>query len=259
MILPPPFFAAWMVLGRWWAVPGFLQTWHLEGQTIQSWFHATRASCLSQSESFRCFYFLQSPSRLSVWPLFHKAQIIVLQWLFSYRKFLPSSLRISTSYSISYQGPSPLIAQFGRAAIVLLFYFILFYFIFFVPFPRSVPLCNPSRPFLWPNCLVFCSHMHCKLWDLDGCVSFPNHAQSIEFATGRLQSRCRDISKVIKRNARHLSSISSIIANSLNTCANVMFHFFLFNKLAKNYLLGHYGVLSANWWWRKKIFVMILA
>ena len=30
MMLPPPCFTAGMVLGRWWAVPGFLQRWRLE-------------------------------------------------------------------------------------------------------------------------------------------------------------------------------------------------------------------------------------
>jgi hypothetical protein len=29
MMLPPPCFTVGMVLARWWAVPGFLQTWHL--------------------------------------------------------------------------------------------------------------------------------------------------------------------------------------------------------------------------------------
>ena len=30
MMLPPPYFTAGMVLGRWWVVPGFFQTWRLE-------------------------------------------------------------------------------------------------------------------------------------------------------------------------------------------------------------------------------------
>ena len=29
IMLPPPCFTVWMVLARWWAVPGFLQTWRL--------------------------------------------------------------------------------------------------------------------------------------------------------------------------------------------------------------------------------------
>ena len=36
-----------ILLGRWWAVPTFLQTWHLELRPNQSWFHQTR-------ESFMC-------------------------------------------------------------------------------------------------------------------------------------------------------------------------------------------------------------
>ena len=47
---PPPCFTVGMILGRWWAVPGFLQTWCLELRP-NSWFHQTRESCVSQSES----------------------------------------------------------------------------------------------------------------------------------------------------------------------------------------------------------------
>ena len=54
---------------------------------------------------------------------------------------------------------------------------------------------------------------------------------------------------MIKRNGRHLSLISSVIAKGLNTYANVIFQFFLFNRLAKMskilFLLCHCGVLSA--------------
>ena len=37
--------------------------------------------------------------------------------------------------------------------------------------------------------------------------AFPNHVQSIEFTTGGLQSSCRNISRMINGNRRHLSSI----------------------------------------------------
>ena len=82
---------------------------------------------------------------------------------------------------------------------------------FFVAFPRSVPR---PQSCLWAlqavpstSWLGFCSDMHCQLWDLiyRQMCAFPNHVQSIEFTTGGLQSRCRNISKMIKRNGRHLS------------------------------------------------------
>ena len=66
---------------------------------------------------------------------------------------------------------------------------------------------------------------------LDVCItthsSTSNYVQSIEFSTGGLQSRCRNISRMIKRNGRHLSSIWSDTANSLNVYVNVIFQFFL--------------------------------
>jgi len=46
---------------------------------------------------------------------------------------------------------------------------------------------------------------------------FPNHVQLIELATGGFQSSCRDISRMIKGNWMHLSSIWSVIAKGLNT------------------------------------------
>ena len=46
---------------------------------------------------------------------------------------------------------------------------------------------------------------------------FLNHVQSIELATGGLQSSCRDIPRMIKGNWMHLSSIWSVIGKTLNT------------------------------------------
>ena len=40
--------------------------------------------------------------------------------------------------------------------------------------------------------------------------------------------------KMIKRNGRHLSEISSVIAKGLNTYVNVIFQLFPFNTFAKN-------------------------
>jgi hypothetical protein len=61
--------------------------------------------------------------------------------------------------------------------------------------------------------------MHWQMWDLyiDRCVPFANHVQSIERTICGLQSSCRNISRMIIGNRMHLSSISSLIANGLNT------------------------------------------
>ena len=144
------------------------------------------------------------------------------------------------------QGPSPPIAQFGRAASsrkslggskllpfkndgghcvlgdlqccrnVL------------VPFPRSVPRHNPVSElygqFLQPHGLVFaltCT-VNCGTLYRQVCA-FPNHVQSIEFTTGGLQSSCRNISRMIIGNRMHLSSISGLIAMGLNTCVNKVY------------------------------------
>ena len=83
--------------------------------------------------------------------------------------------------------------------------------------------------FLRPHGLVFtlaCT-VNCGTLYRQVCA-FPNHVQSIEFTTGGLQSSCRNISRMINGNRMHLSSISSLIAKSLNTYVNKVF---LFNIL----------------------------
>ena len=75
MMLPPPSFTVGMV-------PGFLQTWLLAFRPrVQSWFHQTRESCFSWSES-PLGVFWQTPSGLScafywgvasIWPLCQSA------------------------------------------------------------------------------------------------------------------------------------------------------------------------------------------
>ena len=83
----------------------------------------------------------------------------------------------------------------------------------------------------------------------DRCA-FLNHIQSIEFSTGRLQSSCRNISRMINGNRMHLSSISSLIAKGLNTYVNKVFLFFICNTFAKVSVIlfpfRHYGVLCVD-------------
>ena len=56
MMLPPPCFTVGMVLAWWWAVPGFLQTWHLAFTPKSSIFVSSdqRILFLMVWESFRC-------------------------------------------------------------------------------------------------------------------------------------------------------------------------------------------------------------
>ena len=74
--------------------------------------------------------------------------------------------------------------------------------------------------------------------------AFANHVQSIEFATGGLQSSCRNISSMVNG---HLSSSLSGIAKGLNTYVNVIFHFNKCVYISKNlFSLCHYGVLFVD-------------
>ena len=90
-----------------------------------------------------------------------------------------------------------------------------------IPFPRSIPPHNSisefCEQFLGPygrvsalTCTVNSGTSYRKV-----CF-FRNHIQSFELATDRLQSSCGDISRMIKRNGTHLSSIWSVIAKVLN-------------------------------------------
>ena len=106
---------------------------------------------------------------------------------------------------------------------------------------RSVPRHNPVselyEQFLQPHGLVFaltCT-VNCGTLYRHGCA-FPNHVPSIEIIRGGLQSSWRNISRMINGNRMHLSSILSLIAKVLNTYANKVFLFFVFNSFAKNVL-----------------------
>ena len=114
------------------------------------------------------------------------------------------------------QVPSPPIAQFGQAA----------------SFRKSL---GGSKLLPFKN-----DGGHCVLGDFQCCricwgtmtctvncgtlyrqvCAFPDHVQSTEFTTGRLQSSFRNISRMINGNRMHLSSISSLIAKDLNTYVN---------------------------------------
>ena len=126
---------------------------------------------------------------------------------------------------------------------------------FLVPFPRSVHRHNLLSElyvqFRQPHGLVFaltCT-VNCGTLYRQVC-GFTNNVQSIEFTIGGLQSSCRNISRMINGSRMHLISISSLIANGLNTYVNKVFLFFICNKFAtisKNlFYLSHYGVLCVD-------------
>ncbi len=82
---------------------------------------------------------------------------------------------------------------------------------FSVPFPRSVPRYNPVsevyRQFLGLHglvCALTCT-VHCGTLYRQVCA-FPNHVQSTEFTSGGLQSRCRNIWRMISGNSMHCTS-----------------------------------------------------
>ena len=163
---------------------------------------------------------------VSVWPLYRKGLIGgVLQRWFSHLHNGTLELCQSDHRVLGHlpdQGPSPLIAQFGwttssRKSLggpkLLPFKNDRGHCVLgdlqccrniLVPFPRSAPRHNHVSElfgqFLQPGlvfaltCTVNCGTLYRQV------CAFPNHAQSIEFTTGGLQSSCRNISRMIHLN-----------------------------------------------------------
>ena len=98
----------------------------------------------------------------------------------------------------------------------------------FIPFPRSMPSHNSISEFhgqflgLHGRVSTLTCTVNC------GINSFLNHVQSIELATGGLQSSCGDIARMVKGNWMHLSSIWSVTAKGLNTYWLRTFQLFIF-------------------------------
>lgn len=57
----------------------------------------------------------------------------------------------------------------------------------------------------WCSVGTLCDHVAWSSYL--GRSAFPNHVQSIKFATYNLQSKCRNISKIIRRNRTHILSV----------------------------------------------------
>ena len=96
---------------------------------------------------------------------------------------------------------------------------------------------------------ILSSDVHCQLWDrihrID--IAFPNHVQSIEFATGGLQSRSRKVSREMGGPWAQFKAAQKRV-----WILNVIFQFFFFKKFVNIskilFSLCHYGVSSVEWW-----------
>ena len=184
----------------WCQVISRSDTWH-SGQRFYYWFHQTRESCFSWSES-PLDAFWQTPSRLSCsiyWGVAASSRI---------------SLGGSKLLPFKNNGGHCVLGDLQCCRNV------------FIPFPRYVPLHNLVSElygqFFRHHGLVFALTLYRQV------CAFPNHVQSIEFSTGGVQSSCRNISRMINGNRMHMSSISSHIAKGLNIYVNKVFQFLLF-------------------------------
>ena len=185
----------------------------------------------------------------SIWRLYHKGLIggVLQRWL-SFWKVLPSPQRDSRALS---DWPSFKLLTFKNDGGHCVLGDLQCCRHLLVPFSRSVPQHNPVSElygqFLQPHRLILtltCT-VNCGIL----C-----HVQSIEFTTGEFQSSCRNISRVINGNRIYLSSTSSLIAKGLNTYANKVFVYFIFNTFfIILFLLCHYRVLCVDWWVKQYI------
>jgi hypothetical protein len=122
--------------------------------------------------------------------------------------------------------------------------------VFLGTFPRSVPRHNPvwelHGQFLRPHGLVYFSDIHCQLWFLiltDVCLSKLCPKQ---FNLPQVDSnQVVETSRMINGNRMHLSSISSLIAKSLNTYVKRYFSidfFYTFQKTCFRFVIMGYCV-----------------
>ena len=88
----------------------------------------------------------------------------------------------------------------------------------FIPILRCIPTNNSISEFLWLHGGVSALTCNDNYWTWYTRVCFLlHHVQSINLATGGLQSSSGDISRMLKGNWMHLSSIWSVMAKGLNT------------------------------------------
>ena len=118
----------------------------------------------------------------------------------------------------------------------------------FIPFLRCMLLHNSLAEYYgqflglhWVSaltCNVNCGTSYGKV-----CF-FLNHVQSIELATGGLQSSCRDISRIIKGNLMHLISIWSVITKALDTYWCKTFQLFIFHWFLMETCFFHFVIMG---------------
>ena len=114
-MLPPPFFTVGMVLGWWWVVPGFLQTWRFELRPKSSILVSSNQRIFFSLSESLFDAFLLTPSELScvfhwweafVWLLCHKAlsvavMVVLLEVSSISTQKLWSSTRVTTGFFIT--------------------------------------------------------------------------------------------------------------------------------------------------------------
>lgn len=161
-MLQPPCFSLGMVLVRWWAMPGFLQTWHLAFRPKSSIFVSSDERSLVPWYESPSDTFWQTPYRLScafywgvasVCLLLHTGLIcgVLQNWL----SFWNVLLFLQSNALSHLRGPSTPIAQIGSAVVLVLVVVVSNFFqlqmmeacvlmeTFPVPFCRSVSPYNP--------------------------------------------------------------------------------------------------------------------
>ena len=107
------------------------------------------------------------------------------------------------------------------------------------------------------TCTVNCGTSYRKV-----CF-FLNHVQSIELATGGLQSSCRDISRMIKGNWIHLSSIWSIVAKGFGILILLAASFFWGRGCAADAMPPVTSTLelislTSKWWWAESTHLVLI-
>lgn len=211
MMLPPPGFTVRMVVLRWWAVSGFLQTWHLT--------FTPKSSILMSSENFlsHCLRVRQVPfGKLQAgcpvpftkeWP--SSGYSTIQAWLVECCRdgchSQGSSLSKSQLLSLDWQPALWTFSNYGWWRPLCSLEASKHHECFCI-----LPQICTLRPSLWwLQTILFilglCSDINRKLRDLIQVCAFPNYVQSSEFTSGGLQSISAGRTQELKNSCSHSS------------------------------------------------------